>query len=378
MAIEIRDVESRRSLREFINLPAKIHHNHSTWLPSITSEDWKYFDPNKNKEFQHSETVLSLAYHDNEAVGRIMGIINFRYNTSRREKNARFGYLECWDDKDVSHFLLNYVEQWARTRGMAKMVGPMGFTDQDPEGYLIEGFEHEPSLSTYTNFAYMINLLEAEGYSKEVDYVVYKLDITGEIPDFYRRIHNRISRNGNFSLLEFTKRSQIKPYTRSMFELMNETFKENYGYFSLDKKAMDELGKKYLPVVDPRFVKLIQKGREVVAFVIGIPNMAPGIRKSKGRLLPFGLFKILRAMKTTEQLDLYLGGIKDKYRGKGLDVMLGLPMIEAAQRAGFTFMDSHHELETNHKMRAEMERLGGKIYKRYRIFQKPLTTNGVF
>lgn len=370
---EIREVKDRKSLKQFIELPQKIHSDHPIWVPPIYSEEWKYFSTKKNREFQNSETVLALAWHNDEVVGRIMGIINRRYNLSRQENNARFAYLECPNDQEVAHSLLSFVEQWARRRNMNKMVGPMGFTDQDPEGYLIEGFDHEPTLSTYINFPFFIDLLEKEGYRKEVDYVVYKLDITGEIPDFYRRIHKRIRRNRNFTLLEFTKKAQIKPYIRAMFGLMNETFKDNYGYFPLNEKEMDELGKKYLPVVDPRFVKLIQRDQAIVAFVIGIPNMSPGIRRAKGRLLPFGIFKILRAMKATKQLDLYLGGIKDTYRGRGLDVMLGVSMIESAQRAGFTFMDSHHELETNLKVRAEMERLGGKIYKRYRIFQKPLS-----
>jgi hypothetical protein len=372
LPLEIREVKDRKSLKQFIDLPKRIHLDHPNWVPPIYSEDWKYFDPKRNKEFQHSETVLALAVRDNEVAGRIMGIINHRYNNFRQEKNGRFAYLECPNEKEVAHSLLDFIEQWSRERGMNKIIGPMGFSDQDPEGYMIEGFEYEPTLSTYINFDYMIDLLEEAGYRKEVDYVVYKLDITGEIPQFYRRIHQRVCRNQNFTLVEFTKRNQIKPHILAMFGLMNATFKDNYGYFPLDANQMKALGKKYLPVVDPRFVKLIRKDREIVAFVIGIPNMAPGIRKAKGRLLPFGIFKILHAMKTTKQLDLYLGGIKDTYRGRGLDVMLGVPMIESAQRSGFTFMDSHHELETNLKMRAEMERLGGKIYKRYRIFQKQL------
>jgi len=378
LSLEIREVKDRRSLKQFIDLPKRIHADHSNWVPPITREEWKYFDPKKNSAFEHSETILALAWRNDEAIGRIMGIINRTYNESRKEKNARFAYLECPNEQEVAHFLLNFIECWARERGMNRIVGPMGFSDQDPEGYLIEGFEHEPTLSTYINFPFLIELLERERYTKEVDYIVYKLDITGEIPDFYRRIHKRISKNQNFTLIEFTKRNQIKPYIRAMFGLMNETFKENYGYVSLDEKEMDDLGKKCLPVVDPRFVKLIQKDGEAVAFVIGIPNMAPGIRRAKGRIFPFGLFNILRAMKATKQLDLYLGGIKAEYRGKGLDVMLGVPMIESAQRAGFTFMDSHHELETNLKMRAEMERLGGKIYKRYRIFQKDLNDDDIF
>jgi hypothetical protein len=374
MKVEIREVVNRKQLKEFIHLPARIHQNHPKWIPPIYKDEWTYFDSSSNPEFQHSETMLALAWQNDEAAGRIMGLINHRYNRYRQENSARFAYLECWDNQEVAHALLSFTERWAIERNMQKIVGPMGFSDQDPEGFLIEGYEHEPTLATYYNFEYMIRLLEKEGYKKDVDYVVYKLVVPEEMPEFYRRIYSRISRSKNFHLIEFSKKNQLKPYIRPIFELMNDTFKDIYGYFPLDVKEMDELGKRYLPVIDPRFVKLVARNDEIVAFIIGIPNMAQGLRKAKGHLLPLGIFKILRAAKKSKQLDLYLGGIKEEVRGKGLDVMMGVKMIESCIKAGIEFMDSHHELEGNLKMRSEMERLGGEVYKRYRIFQKSLKT----
>jgi predicted GNAT family acetyltransferase len=154
---------------------------------------------------------------------------------------------------------------------------------------------------------------------------------------------------------------------------MNECFKDIYGYSSLEEKEMDRLANRYLPVVDPRFIKIVENSRgEVIGFILGIPSIAEGIRNAKGKIYPFGFFKILRAMRKSKKLDLYLGGIKESYRGKGVDVLLGYSIIESAKNAGFEYMDSHHELETNVKMRAEMERIGGKVYKRFRIYQKSL------
>jgi hypothetical protein len=372
MPVEIEEVLNRKQLREFIYLPARLHKNRSQWVPPLYSEEWRYFDLKRNKAFYHSEAVLALAFRNRKAVGRIMGIINFRLNNYRREKTARFGYLECGDDQETAHSLLTYVESWAEGWHMEKCAGPLGFSDQDPEGFQIEGFEHEPSLSSYGNPPYMISLLENEGYRKEVDYVVYKVDVPAELPGFYQRIYKRISRNRDYTMVEFSRRKQVKGYFRPVFRLMNETFRDNYGYAPLEADEMDELGKKYLPVVNPNFVKVIEKKGEAVAFMIGIPNMAPGIRRSKGHLLPWGVFRILRSARKSKQLDLYLGAIKEECRGKGLDVMLGVKMIESAQKAGFEFFDSHHELESNLKVRAEMERLGGEIYKRFRVFKKPL------
>lgn len=372
MAIEIKEVTTKKARREFIYLPEKLHQGHDNWLPPIYMDEKAYFNPRKNPAFSYSDTVLALAYQENEVVGRIFGIINHRYNKLQNKQQARFGYLECRNDQEVADALLDYVEDWARDHGMQKIIGPYGFTDQDPEGFLIDGFEHHATITTYYNYEYMIDLVEKHGYSKEIDYVVYRLDATQEVPDFYKKIHSRVSNAGEFSLLEFRKRKELKPYIKPVFNLMNKCFEHIYGYAPLDEREMEELAKQYLPVLDPRFVKFVEREGELVAFIIGIPDMSEGIRKARGRLFPFGIFKIMRAAKKTKQLDLLLGGIEEQYRGRGLDVMMGYRVIAEAQAAGMEMIDSHHELENNTMMRAEMERMGGEIYKRYRIYQKKL------
>jgi GNAT superfamily N-acetyltransferase len=372
MLVDIRDVKTRKDLRIFIGLPEHLHKGHRNWVPPIYMDDRAYFDRRKNPAFGYSDTKLILAYRHHRPVGRIMGIVNRRYNEYRNERNARFGYLECPEDQESAHALLAAVEDWARERGAEKLVGPMGFSDQDPEGFLIAGFEHPPTLATYYNFEFMPRLLEKEGFSKEVDYVVYKIDPHREIPDVYRKIPQRIARKKEFEVLEFRRRRDLKSYILPIFRLMNECFKDIYGYLPLNEKEMTDLAKRYLPLVDPRFIKIVRRRSDVVAFIIGIPNLAEGIRKAKGRLFPVGIFKILRAAKKARQLDLLLGGIKESYRGRGLDVAMGFRVIEEARKAGFESIDSHHELETNLKVRAEMERFGGEVYKRFRIYQKPL------
>lgn len=372
MSVEIKLVVRRKDLRTFIFLPEQIHRGHRNWVPPIYHDEKTYFNDKKNKAFSCSDTVLALAYQQERPVGRIMGIINRRYNAHRNEKNARFGCLECWDSQDVAHALLAYVENWAREKGMEKIVGPMGFSDQDPEGFLVEGFDEPPALASTSNFEYMIRLLGNEGYEKEVDYVVYKIDLDGGIPNFYERIFQRTSQREEFTLVEFAKRKGLKPFILPIFRLMNDCFKDIYGYMPLNEDEMKKLAKRYLPLVDPRFIKIVTRNSEVVAFIIGVPNMSEGIRKARGRLFPLGLFKILKAAKRSKQLDLLLGGIHENYRGIGLDVLLGYKTMETARRGGMEYIDSHHELETNVKMRAEMERIGGRIYKRFRIFQKKL------
>ncbi len=374
MDIEIREVKTRKDLKTFIYLPEKIHANHPNWVHPIYMDEWNYFNPKKNEAFSYCDTTLLLAFRGEEAVGRIMGIINSRYNEHRNEKTVRFGYLETWEDEEVIHALLKHVEDWAKNKGMTKIVGPYGFSDQDPEGFLIEGFENRATIATYYNFEWMPSMVEKEGYDKDVDYFVYKLDVPKEVPEIYRRIYERAKKRGNFELLEFKKRKNIKPWIVPILSLMNECYLAGniYGYTPLSEKEMKSLAARYLPILDPRFVKAVLIEGEVASFVVGIPDMTEGIQKARGRLLPFGFLKVLRAAKKTKQLDLLLGAVKERYRGRGLDAIMGIKMIISAQEAGMEIMDTHHEMEENVRVRAEMERMGGKLYKKFRVYKKML------
>ncbi len=374
MAIEIREVVSRKDLKTFIYLPEKVHAGHANWVHPIYMDDWKYFNPRKNKAFAYCDTVLLLACRDGRPVGRAMGIINKRYNEHRNEKTARFGYFDVYEDREAFRAILHYIEDWARAKGMTKIVGPYGFSDQDPEGFLIEGFEHRATIATYYNFEWMPRWLEEEGYGKDNDWFVYKLEVPKEPPEFYKKIYERAVRRGTYQIVEFKTRKEIKPWIRPVLGLMNETYMTGniYGFAPLDEQEMDDLAKRYLPVVDPRFVKVIAKDSEVLAFIIAMPDMTEGIRKARGRLLPFGFIHVLRAAKKTKQLDLLLGAVKEECRGQGLDVLMGVKTILSASEAGMELMDTHHEMEANVKVRAEMERMGGVIYKKYRAFQKAL------
>jgi len=374
MAVDVREVKTRQDLKAFIYLPEKLHKGHSNWVHPIYMDDRKYFNPKKNKAFGYCQTLLLLAYRDECLVGRAMGIINKRFNEYRKERLARFGYLETIEDRDVVHALLSRVEAWARSLGMVRIIGPYGFSDQDPEGFLIEGFEHRATIATYHNFPWLPRMVENEGYTKDIDYYVYKLDVPRELPGFYHRIFERARKRGNFKVVEFHKRRELKPWIRPILALMNECYTDSniYGFAPLEEKEMDDLAKRYMPILDPRFIKLVVKEDEPAAFVIGIPDMTAGIQKARGRLLPFGFIHILRAQKKTKQLDLVLGAIKEKYRGMGLDVMMGFQELTSAREAGFEYLDSHHEMESNVKVRAEMERMGGKAYKLFRVYQKNL------
>jgi len=374
MEVVIKQVETKKDLRKFIYLPEKIHRDRKNWTPPIYVDEWVYFNPKKNSAFSYCDTILVLAYKEGGIVGRCMGIINRRFNDMKDEKTARFGYLETYQDETVVMALLDFIEKWAKDKGMTRIIGPYGFTDQDPEGFIIEGFEHHATIATYYNFEWMPRFVEDLGYTKDVDYFVYKVDIPDEMPGVLKKIFERAQKKGKYEILEFKKRKEIKPWIIPVFNLMNECFMDSniYGYTPLSEKEMTDLAKKYLPVLNPRFVKVVLGEGKVLAFFLGMPDMTEGIRKARGRLYPFGIFKILRASKRSKQLDLLLGAVKEEYRGRGLDVLMGVRMLDEARNAGFEFMDTHHELESNVKVRGGMLKVGGQLYKKYRVYQKQL------
>ncbi|MFZ4462370.1 MAG: hypothetical protein ACOYN5_00865, partial [Bacteroidales bacterium] len=270
MAIEIREVKSRKDLKTFIHLPAKIHKNHFNWVPPVYMDEWTWYNPKKNLAFGYSDTVLYLAYIDNKAVGRIMGIINHKYNVANDIREGRFMYPETYEDFDVAKALLFAVENWAREKEMDTLVGPLGFSDKDPQGLLIDGFDEPVVISSTCNFPYLTDFVEKAGYKKHKDLVVYKMLVPEVIPDFYQKIYERANRNNpSLRVVELKNKWQLKPYIRPVLSLMNETFKDIYGFVALSEKEMDEFASRYLLILDARFIKVIENEKgEVIAFVL--------------------------------------------------------------------------------------------------------------
>ena len=372
--VTIQEVNNRKQLHQFIHLPAAIHKNHSNWVPPIYMDEQEFFNPKKNKSFEACDTILLLAHKGKEVVGRIMGIIHRKYNEGHNENHARFAFFETWNDTEVASTLFHFIENWAKDKGMGKLIGPLAFSDKDPQGFLIDGFDEPVVIASNCNFPYQVDLLEKNNYSKEKDLVVYQIKIPNPIPDFYLKIQERAMRmNAGLRMLEFTSRRKVKPYIHSVLHLLNRTFTEIFGFVPFSEAEMDDFANRYLFLINPRFIKIVvNQQNEVVAFVIGMSHIGDGIRKAKGKLLPFGIFQIFWAARKSKQLNLLLGGIDPAYRGKGLDAMMGVKMLESAIALGKTTLDSHLELENNTKVRAEMERMGGQVYKRFRIFGKNL------
>ena len=368
----IKEVLTKKDRRDFIYLPEKVHKDEPEWLPPIYMDEWELYDKKKNKSYQYADALLLLAYRDNRPVGRIMGIINKRYNSIHDEKHGRFCFMECYDDKEVFHTLITRVEEWLRQNGMVKIVGPLGFSDKDPQGFQIEGFEYPQFMTSPNNSPYMPLLLESEGYAKKVDLVNYLGKIPEKFPLIYEKVLSRAENMSEYKIIEFTSKKELKPYIIGVLELMNQTFEEIYGFVPLNDKEKKDFAARYLPILDPKFIKLIEVYGELVGFAIGMPDFSKGIRDARGKLFPFGIFKILSDSRKSKKLLMMLGGVKKEFRGKGLDVLMGVKILQSGIKHKMDTLDSHLVLEDNLKMRGEYERVGCQVVKKFRIYQKDL------
>ena len=370
--IIIKEVKTKKDKREFIYLPSKVHKNNPNWLPPIYMDEWELFDEKKNKSYLYADTVLYLAFRDEKPVGRIMGIINRRYNEIHNEKHGRFCFLECYEDQEVVHTLISKIENWAHEKGMIKLVGPLGFSDKDPQGLQIEGFDLPKFIVCPTNASYLPELVIREGYDKNRDLVNYIVKIPDELPLVYQKVLSRIAHNEEYKIIEFRSKKELKPYIIPVLELLNQTFMEIYGFVPLTDAEKKEFAARYMMILDPKFIKVVEVRGELVGFFIGMPDISEGIRKAGGKILPFGIFHILRESKRSKKLLTLLGGVKKDFRGKGIDVLMGVKMIQSCIDRKMECIDLHLVLEENTLMRKECERMNGQVVKRFRIYQKDI------
>ncbi|MBS1680303.1 MAG: GNAT family N-acetyltransferase [Bacteroidetes bacterium] len=371
--IEVREITTYSDIKKYIFYPESLYKTYTHWVPPIYADEFAFHNPKKNSPLEYAETIRLMVYKNGKAEGRIMGIINRKYNDQLNEKTARFFNLDCANDPEIAHALLEKIELWARLNGMEKIIGPYGFSDKDPQGLQIEGFEYLPVIATPTNPPYLQKLVESRGYEKELDCVSYSMPIPKNIPPILSRISERVLNNKNIKLIEFTSKAKLRPYIIPVFRLVNECYAPLFGFVPMTETEMKKFAAQYLPILNPAFVKIITDStNEVIAFVVSMPDMSKGIQRARGRLFPFGFIHILRSAKRTKQLDLLLGAVKPTYRGKGLTALLGKSLMQTAAAHNLETMDSHLILESNKRMRAECENVGGKIYKRYRVYKKML------
>nr|WP_320057020.1 N-acetyltransferase [uncultured Bacteroides sp.] len=377
MAIIIKKVSDRKDLKKFIRLNYELYKTNPYSVPDLYDDMLNTFNKKKNAAFKFCEADYFLAYKDGQLVGRIAAIINKKANSIWNKKEVRFGWIDFIDDIEVSSALLKAVEEWGKERGMEAIQGPLGFTDFDAEGMLIEGFDQLSTMATTYNYPYYPQHMEKLGYVKDADWMEYKIYIPESVPEKHQRISDLVQRKYNLKVKKYTSAKKLsEEYGQAIFELMNEAYSPLYGYSPLSQGQINQYVKMYLPIVDLRMVTLITDQEDKLICVgISMPSLSIALQKAKGRMLPFGwyyLFKALFMKNRAKMLDLLLVAVKPEYQNKGVNALLFSDLIPVYQKLGFIFAESNPELELNGKVQAQWEYFKTEQHKRRRAFVKKI------
>jgi GNAT superfamily N-acetyltransferase len=381
--VSIKEVTNLRELRAFIRFPNKLYRDNPYWVPALFMDDYQTFRRDKNPAFDYCEARYWLAYRGREIVGRIAAIHNRGAIEKWQQPYLRFGWPDFVDDPAVSAALFGKVESWAREKGATAVHGPLGFTDLDREGMLVEGFEELGTMATFYNYPYYPVHLERLGYVKDVDWLEYELTVFLEPDATIARIADLAKRRYKLRLLQVkNKKELLRPriekelpsYAHELFEVLNDEYEHLYGVVPLTERQIDYYIKLYFGLISLEFVPLVvDENDHLVAFGITMPSLSKALQKSDGRLFPFGFIHLLRALQKGNRADLYLVAVRSEYQGKGVNAILMDAIHHLYARRGIVKVESNPELETNQNVQGQWKYYEKRQHKRRRCFVKPLS-----
>ncbi len=366
---------TKANLRKFTEFQVDLYAGNPYYVPPLVSDDVRTLSPKDNPAFDFCEAAYFMAFRDGRPVGRIAGIINHQVNADSKRHSARFGFVDFIDDGEVSEALFKAVEDWARTRGMKRLIGPLGFTDLDHEGMLVEGFQELSTMATIYNYPYYPVHLERLGFRKESDWVEFVMDVPDSIPEKYSRIADIVSRKYGLRTVKYSSRKRLKDeYGRALFHLINEAYEGLYEYSKLSERQIDYYISLYLNLLNLDLVSLVVDSADrLVGVGISMQSMSRALQKSRGRMFPTGWFHLLRGLKgKNDRVDLLLVAVKPEYQNKGVNALLFTDLIPQCIKHGYRWAESNPELETNSKVQGQWEYFGNRQHRRRRSFSKDI------
>lgn len=378
--VEIKKVTSKKDLKKFIEFHYDLYEGNLYDVPNLYSDNFNTLSKDKNAAFDFCEAEYYLAYKDGKLVGRVAAIINHKANERWNVHSVRFGWIDFIDDYDVSAALLKAVENYGKQKGMNEIVGPLGFTDMDPEGMLTWGFDKLGTMATIYNYPYYPQHIEhIEGFEKDNDYVEFYMEVPETIPEKYLKVADMVQKRYNLHIRKLTMKDIfIRGYGRKIFELINATYDDLYGFSQLSDRQIDQYVKMYLPLADLDLVTVIEDGNnndKIAGFGVTIPSLSRALQKChRGRLFPFGWWHVLRAVKfhKTEGVDLLLLGVLPEYRSKGANALLFADLIPRYQKYGFKWGETQVEMEDNNGVQSQWGPLNPVNHKRRRCYKKDI------
>lgn len=376
MSVTVKAIEPvKKALREYVNFGIDLYDGNDCFVPSLIFDEINTLIPSKNPAFDYCRAQSFMAYRDGKPAGRITAIINDRLNSTTGRKEARFGFVDFVDDCEVTDALFSAAEQWARDNGMTEMIGPMGFTDMDREGMLVEGFDEMGTMATIYNYPYYPAHVERLGYRKDTDWVEYRITIPDKVPEKMTRISEIVMKKYDLRILKYTSGKKIKrDYGQELFRLINETYANLYGYCSLTERQIDYYVDMYLSILRLDYVSVVvdSKGK-FVGVGITLPSLSAALRKSRGRLFPLGWLRLLRAIRGhNDVIDLLLIAVAPEYQSKGVNALFFYDLLNLYIKNGVKYAETNLELESNSQVQSQWEYFERRQHRRRRAFRKQL------
>lgn len=374
--VEIKPIPSKkRDLRRYVQFGIDLYKGNDFYVPPLIFDEVNTFIPTKNPAYDFCEAQCFMAYRDGKPVGRIAAIINNAVNEKTGQKVVRFGFVDFIDDAEVVDGLFKTVEDWGRERGMTEIAGPLGFSDMDPEGMLIEGYDEMGTMATIYNYPYYRTHMERMGFEKDTDWIEFRMKVPDAVPEKYNRIADIVRRKFDLHVVDIKSRKWVKEnYGRAIFELINEAYKDLYGFVALTDRQINYYIDMYLGMLRLDDVCLIaDKDDRLVGVGISMPSLSMALRKSGGKLFPLGWIDILRAIRGgADVVDLLLVAIKPEYQGKGVNALLFSTLIPHYIENGYRFAESNVELEDNENVQKQWEYFERRQHRRRRAWKKEL------
>jgi len=377
MSVEIVPIKpTKKELKRFVEFGIDLYAGSPCFVPPLISDDVETLMPEKNPAFDYCQAQAFMAWRDGKPVGRIVAIINTLVNERTDSSDARFGFVDFIDDEEVVDALFAAASSWARERGMTALVGPMGFTDMDHEGMLIEGFDEMGTMATIYNYPYYPRHMDRMGFVKDAEWVEYRLTVPEDgVPEKFKRISSIVREKYGLRSVKFTSRKKIKElYGRALFELINEAYDSLYGYSPLNDRQIEYYVSKYIGIVRLDCLSVIvDKDDKLVALGLSMPSLSEALRKSRGRLFPFGWFHLLRGIHGhNDVVDLLLVAVRKEYIGRGVNALLFEDLIPIFKREGFKEAESNIELEGNDSVRLQWQYFEHRQHRRRRCYRKTI------
>lgn len=374
MSVQIREVKSKKDLKKWVDFPNKLYKNVPAYVPFLMTDEIDTFTKEKNPAYEFCETKLFLAYKEGEIVGRIGALINHAANKKWGTNAIRFTRFDFVDDYEVSESLFNEVIKWGKEKGYTSVLGPIGFTDMDHEGMLVEGFDELNMSITFYNHPYYLNHMEKLGLVKEVDWVEYQLNVPAEIDPKLAKMSEFLQKRNGYQLVTYTNRKKLNSDAFEAFKVIDEAFSKLYGTVPLTDKVIKKAVADYIPLVNLKYICSVRdKDGAIAGFAVLVPSIAKALKKSNGRMLPFGIFRMLKALKGyNDTLEMFFIAVKPEHQKKGLPAIIMHQMLKVLIDNKVKICETGPELEVNENVQSLWKGFDVRRHKRRRCLKKEI------